>query len=124
MADTELCEFCQDLKPVAHTDSVGRTWCAECYELLWTPGEDIMGFLGATIPFQVGDRVECRTAGRLYDGIGTVQEVSTDPANYGTPVYPSFRVAITDKAYPTAPDEIWYTEKCLVKLDKEMQDAD
>ena len=121
---TELCEFCQDLKPVAYTDSVGRTWCAECYEMLTQGQSPIWEFLALTIPFQVGDRVECRTAGRLYDGIGTVQEISTDPANYGTPVYPSFRVAITDKAYPTAPDEIWYTEKCLVKLDKEMQDAD
>ena len=83
----------------------------------------IWEFLALTIPFQVGDRVECRTAGRLYDGIGTVQEASTDPANYGTPVYPSFRVAITDKAYPTAPDEIWYTEACLKLVEKAGADA-
>ena len=113
MADTELCEFCQDIKPVAYTDSVGRTWCQECYDLLTVPGEPIMDFLAATVPFKVGDKVECRTAGRLYDGIGVVEEVSTDPENYGTPVYPSFRVKIEEKAYPTAPDEIWYTEACL-----------
>lgn len=123
MADTELCEFCQDLKPVAHTDSVGRTWCAECYSLLTQGQGPLLEFLALTVPFAVGDKVECRTAGRLYDGIGTVQEVSTDIANYGTPVYPSFRVAITEKAYPTAPDEIWYTEKCLKLVEKAGADA-
>ncbi len=123
MADTELCEFCQDIKPVAYTDSLDRTWCAECYEVLTSPGYPLLDFLAATIPFKVGDRVECRTAGRLYDGIGTVEEVSFDPAKYGTPVYPSFRVAITEKAYPTAPDEIWYTEKCLTRLSTELEQA-
>ena len=119
MADTELCEFCQEIKPVFYTDSVDRAYCEQCYGQLRSPlADQLIQYLMVTIPFKVGDRVECRTAGRLYDGIGTVQEVSFDPENYGTPVYPSFRVAITDKAYPTAPDEIWYTEPCLKLVEK------
>lgn len=66
-----------------------------------------------TVPHAVGDVVECRTAGTLFDGVGRIEAVSFDPAEGGTPVYPSFRVALTEKAYPEAPDYAWYTEICL-----------
>ena len=111
---TELCDYCQELKPVAGTDLVGREYCADCIELLSEPGPfNILHFLAVTIPFKVGDRVACYTAGKLYDGIGIIDEMSMDPFKYGTPVYPSFRVKLTEKAYPEAPDGVWYLEQQL-----------
>jgi len=66
-----------------------------------------------TIPFSVGDFVECKTGGVLYDGDGVVEEVSFDLRNGGTPVNPAFRVKFTEKAYSQVPDELWFTEVCL-----------
>lgn len=113
-----LCELCCELKEIAFTDSVGREFCANCTSSATVNSiPTVLAYLMATIPFSVGDRVECRTAGALYDGIGTIDDISMDPVNWGTPVYPSFHVKIEDKAYPEAPDELWYTEACLKKVD-------
>jgi hypothetical protein len=112
-----LCETCKELKPVVYIDPVGREYCEGCFITLPVPtATRIMDFLWRTIPFQVGDRVECRTANIVFDGVGVIDEVSIDPANYGTPVYPSFRVRITKKAYPEAPDECWYMEAQLRRV--------
>ena len=117
MAEQELCEICRHLRPVVWTDSVGRSYCGECLAEADEPTvSPRQAFLDATIPFQVGDRVECRTAGALYDGIGTIDQVSKELENYGTPVYPSFHVVIDEKAYPEAPDELWYMEQQLTKV--------
>lgn len=114
-----LCEGCREFKPVAWTDSLGREYCAECFQDLHVPSSfRALEYLAATIPFKVGDRVRCYTAGSLYDGIGTIDEISMDPAKFGTPVWPSFHVAITDKAYAEAPDDLWYTETCLKRVDQ------
>lgn len=113
-----LCESCRELKPVAWTDPLGREYCEECLPALEVPGPSrILEYLEATVPFAVGDRVECRTGGVLYDGVGTVDEVSTSLEHFGTPVFPSFHVVIDEKAYPEAPDDLWYTEVCLKKVD-------
>jgi hypothetical protein len=115
-----LCESCRELKPVAWTDSLDREYCAECLPDLEVGAPSrIMEYLEATVPFQVGDRVECRTGGALYDGVGRVDDVSTELEKFGTPVYPSFHVVLEDKAYPDAPDELWYTEACLKKVASE-----
>jgi hypothetical protein len=109
-----LCESCRELKDVVYTDPIGREYCGDCFAGLPVPTPNrLLDFLTATIPFHIGDRVECRTAGALYDGIGTIDEVSFDPRNWGTPVYPSFHVTITDKAYDEAPDDLWYLEAQL-----------
>ena len=102
---------------MAFTDGVGRNYCALCLnEAIALAGPNIMDYLMATIPFEVGDRVEARTAGALFDGVGVIDEVSFNPAKFGTPVHPSFHVRIEDKAYPEAPDELWYTEPCLKRV--------
>jgi hypothetical protein len=126
-----ICWECRAPKEIVYTDEVGRGYCAEC------SGEDhrweALQFLLATIPYQVGDRVECRTAvgfeldytGRevptaaVYDGIGHIVEVSFNPEVGATLVVPMFRVQLDDKAYPEAPDFGWYSEPCLtpVKVD-------
>ena len=112
-----LCETCKELKPIVYIDPVEREYCEDCFAILPVPtATRIMDYLLRTIPFQVGDRVECRTAGVIYDGIGVIEEVSIDPEKYGTPVYPSFRVRIEDKAHPEAPDERWYMEAQLKRV--------
>lgn len=120
MADDDtrpgLCEFCRELKPIAFTDTVGREYCTECLNELTALSNPLVDYLAVTVPFKVGDRVECRTAGALYDGIGVVDEVSTSLANYGTPVYPAFHVKIEEKAYPEAPDGLWYMEGQLHRV--------
>lgn len=114
---TEICESCKELKPVAEQDRFGRFYCESCMEKDDASPRPVMEFLAATIPFAVGDRVEARTGGMLFDGIGVVDDIATDIAHFGTPVYPSFHVKIEEKAYPEAPDSLWYTEVCLKKVD-------
>jgi hypothetical protein len=101
-------------EPAATYD--GIDYCEECMLLNPIPSE-IRGlaFLLATIPFDVGDKVECRTAGSLYDGIGTVEEVDVNFKMGGTPVYPAFKVHLEEKSEDSLPDELWYTECCLKK---------
>lgn len=116
MTDTDqgLCEGCRELKTIVWTDTVGREYCVECLASLPIPTPHrLLDFLMHTIPFKAGDKVEARTAGALFDGVGVIEEVSFDPRNWGTPVYPSFRVRIQEKAYPEAPDERWYMEAQL-----------
>lgn len=123
-AKTGLCDSCRELKAVAWTDVVGREYCAECTSTLAVPSPNrLMDFLMITIPYRVGDQVRCYTAGALYDGIGTIDEVSFDLANFGTPVHPSFHVKITEPAYPEAPKSLWYTEACLQKAEQGEHDA-
>lgn len=113
----DLCESCREIKPVAHVDPVGRSYCATCRLIMpQTTTEHMVTFLMETIPFEVGDRVEARTAGILFDGVGVIDQVSIEPENFGTPVYPSFHVVIDKKAYATAPDDLWYMESQLTKV--------
>jgi hypothetical protein len=114
---TGLCENCKEIKPVAYTDPVDRQYCAACFQALpvATPGR-IIDYLVRTVPFKVGDRVECRTAEVLYDGIGTIDEVSMEIEKFGTPFHPAFHVVIEEKAYPEAPDDVWYMERQLKKV--------
>jgi hypothetical protein len=113
-----LCTSCQSIKPVADTDVVGREYCEDCVKIVQAAPMPInLLILAVTQPFHVGDRVECRTAGVVYDGIGVIDEVSTDWEKWGTPVYPSFHVVLEEKAYPECPDAIWYQEMQLRKVD-------
>jgi hypothetical protein len=118
MTDTlGVCESCKELKEIVYADSVGREYCDSCFSTMPVPTPTrIMDYLLRTIPFRVGDRVEARTAAVIFDGIGTIAEISIEPEKFGTPVYPSFRVVIEEKAYPEAPDERWYMEAQLKKV--------
>jgi hypothetical protein len=123
---TGLCESCKQLKEIAFTDAYDREFCAQCHAQASAAQEATLfwmySYLMATIPFGVGDKVECRTAGVLYDGIGVIDEVSFEPEKYGTPVYPSFHVRIEEKAYPEAPDALWYPETCLKLVEQDKQE--
>lgn len=115
---TSPCFICKQTREIVHTDDLGHDRCLECLlEMPTTAVAEALDFLLSTVPFSVGDRVECRTAGALLDGVGTVQQVSMSLENYGTPVYPSFLVKLEEKAHPEALDEQWYTEVCLARVD-------
>jgi hypothetical protein len=76
----------------------------------WVPGTPVR------VAFELGERVECRTGGQLYDGIGTLMELSILLDNWGTPVHPVFRVVIDEPVNEQIPHDLWYTEICLTKV--------
>lgn len=110
-----LCIGCKQKRELVYVDSdTGIGYCESCVEFRpLAPEEQGLLFLLSSIPFEVGDVVECRTGSILYDGVGVVEEVSFDLVNGGTPSNPSFRVRFTEKSDSKVPDEFWYTEVCL-----------
>ncbi len=72
-------------------------------------------FLLVSIPFEKGDRVDCRLAGERYDGRGTITTVSMDLKDGGTPVNPIFHVAFDGDARDGRRDG-WYCENDLAKV--------
>ena len=111
----KLCASCKQMRNSAGTYD-DLDYCQECIGMVPIQSEVFgLAYLLATIPFHVGDKVECRTAGELYDGIGIVQEIDTNFKMGGTPVFPAFRVKFNEKSEVTLPDELWYTECCLKK---------
>lgn len=78
-------------------------------------------WLMAGTPFQVGDRVRCYSGGVVYDGIGHIVEISVDPKNLASPVVPMFRVEMDEKAYPEMPNDMWYGEVLLKKVEADAE---
>lgn len=114
-----LCASCKGVKDNTIQDrDTGHHYCTDCARSYPVPSHVLgMLFLLNTIPFRVGDVVECRTAGVLFDGIGVVESISMDPKDYGSPIYPSFQVRLTDKRLEDVPDVVNYTEVCLRKVE-------
>lgn len=114
----QVCRGCKHLRPIVHTDELGMEYCAECAADLPKPSEVAgLEFLLASIPYGKGDRVECRTAGTMYDGAGEVTDVSFQvERGGGTLVYPAFLVKIDEPANEHSPAEAWYTETCLTRV--------
>lgn len=114
----KLCASCKQMRePAATYDDMN--YCVECLRDVSPPPEIAgLAYLLATIPFQVGERVECRTAGKLYDGIGTVKEIDISWKMGGTPVFPAFRVDLEKKSDDSLPDSLWYTEACLQRVEQ------
>ena len=115
-----VCRGCKHLRPIVHVDDMGLEYCAECTASLPKPVEVAgLEFLLASIPYTKGDRVECRTAGVMYDGVGTVEEISFEiERGGGTPIYPAFLVKIDEPANDQSPAEGWYHEPCLRRVAK------
>lgn len=114
-----LCFACKEIHEIAYVDPISRGYCAGCVvngDVNIGSTVRAMQFLSMTVPFRPGDRVEARTAGELYDGVGTVTDVYFDIKHGGTPVYPTFRVVIDEPADDDAPSEGIYTEMCLSKI--------
>lgn len=119
----KMCYLCKSPKEDVYTDVNDLHYCQQCMGSFPTPSVvRAMNFLMATVPYADGDRVECRTGGEIFDGIGTVDGISFDLKDGGTPVYPAFHVVLDEKAYEDAPDECWYTEVCLRPVEKVSSD--
>jgi hypothetical protein len=123
-----LCYGCKAFREVAYTHPITeQQFCADCERVQPLTVEDWSAFLLTSPrsvlgpPFRPGDVVEARTAAVIYDGVGTVREVSMNLKHGGTPIYPTFRVELTEKAHDQAPDEAWYTEICLTKTDAKQE---
>lgn len=123
---TDLCYGCKQFVEIVWTESrTEHPFCQRCVDDM-PPTQDQINLLLLLAPwspigppFKAGDKVECRTGAIILDGVGIVQEMSISLEHGGTPIYPTFRVTITDKAYPEAPDEAWYTEVCLTPVKDE-----
>lgn len=113
-----VCFTCKRLGEIVHTDQLDRGYCARCH----VPRDIVyaQAFMALTQPFEVGDRVECRTAGVIFDGTGVIEEISTDLKDGGTWVYPAYRIKFDTKAYDSVPDVQLYTEICLTKVDEKV----
>ena len=124
----ELCYGCKRFKDTAYFQpGTGHRFCSSCELLQPLTVEDwaVFALTSPTSPlgprFAPGDVVAARTAAIVYDGVGVIEEMSTDLKNGGTPVYPTFLVRLTEKAHELAPDADWYTEVCLTKTDQRQE---
>jgi len=109
-----VCWGCKRLAEIVHTDHLGFDYCADCAPVPREVGA--IQFLLATPPFEKGDRVECRTGAEIYEGIGTVEDMSFDFEHGGSIVYPAFLVKIDEPANEYSPAEGWWNEVCLTKV--------
>lgn len=116
----DICWNCRDYVEIEyHESGTNRAFCKKCALELPPSSEELAHlFLSLTVPFKVGDVVEARTAGTILDGTGEVVEVSTDLRHGGTNVFPTFLVKLATKEHELAPDEAWYTEICLRKVEQ------
>jgi len=121
----DLCGVCKSFREIVwKEDGTNRPYCEPCLSQL-PLSSDEWAFILLTAPwspfgppFKQGDVVECRTAGQIYDGVGTVHEMDVELEHGGTPIYPTWRVVLSTKAHENAPDERWYTENCLSRVNQ------
>lgn len=116
----DLCAVCKKFLEIAYVEEgTNRPLCDACLmaEPLTSDERDFLLLMAPWSPvgppFRKGDIVEARCAGKIFDGIGEVHEIDMCFEHGGTPVYPTWRVTLTEKAHDKAPDEGWYTENCL-----------
>lgn len=121
---TGVCRGCKFLAEIVYTNDLGLGYCARCARDFAPPPEvSALDFLISNPPFHPGDRVECRTGGEIYDGVGIVAEMSFDFEHGGTLIYPAFRVTIDEPANEHSPAEGWYTEICLTLVKQKVNES-
>lgn len=128
----DLCYGCKTFQEIAYTQGgTDRPFCEECSMIQpLTSDEWALMLLVAPDspwgpPFHPGDKVEVRQAiaseGRnpefRTEGVGEVAQMSMSLEHGGTPIYPTFRVVLSEKAHDQAPDEAWFPEVCLSKVE-------
>jgi len=88
-----------------------RGYCTACAANETTSTRHVhLQWLSTVLPLEVGERVECRTVGEIYDGDGEIIEISTEIRRGGTPVHPAYLVRLDDGR------EWWYTSVCLTRV--------
>jgi hypothetical protein len=112
----DVCWGCKHRRDIVHTDPLARRFCQECAAITQMGDNEKLAraFLAVTVPFEVGDRVECRTAGERYDGTGVIDKMSMDLRDGGTPVIPLFHVNFDTAAREKY--DGWYSEYDLTKV--------
>lgn len=115
-----VCQLCKGVRElVTYDETIRQGRCADCVGTMPLDSRQAAAlFLMATIPFKVGDRVEVRLAGELYEGVGVVREVSTDLEHGATLVHPTFKIEMLEKAYSEVPAFEWATENCLTRVEE------
>jgi hypothetical protein len=118
-----ICDSCRHPREIAYVEEgTQRQFCVECALALPPTSEELaLLYIQMTTPFVVGDLVEARTAAQVFDGVGEVTEISTSLDHGGTMVFPTFHVVLESKAHDLAPDEAWYTEVCLTRVERESE---
>lgn len=100
--------------PVRFVDDLTeRGFCMRCASKEVTSSANVhLQYTSQLLGYTVGDRVDCWTAARWYDGPGTVTRVSVDLKDGGTPDHPAYLVQLDDGR------EMLYTGVCLRRLDR------
>lgn len=111
----DLCSN-QDRRLGIYEDEITlRPYCTVCAATEATSSRNVhLQFLSDLVPYVPGERVECWTAGTIYEGFGIVQRVSTDLIDGGTPVHPAYLVRLDDRDEP-----LWFTPICLKRARSE-----
>lgn len=106
--------LCPTGDPVRFVDDVTeRGFCMKCSSQEVTSSANVhLQYLSHLLGYTVGERVDCWTAARWYDGSGTVIRISVDLKDGGTPDHPAYLVRMDDGS------ELWYTGVCLRRLDR------
>lgn len=104
--------LCPTGDPVRFVDDVTeRGFCLKCSSQEVTSSPNVhLQYLSHLLGYQPGDRVDCWTGARWYDGSGTVTRVSLDLKDGGTPEHPAYFVQLDDG------EELLYTGVCLRRL--------
>lgn len=104
--------LCPSGDPVRFVDDVTeRGFCVKCASQEVTSSVNAhLQYLSQLLGYAVGERMDCWTAARWYDGSGRVTSVSVDLKDGGTPAHPAYLVKLDDG------EELWYTGVCLRRL--------
>lgn len=101
-----------DGREIAYRDRITkRGYCAKCAESPITSSLDVAAqFTVDDTPYQMGELVECRTVGTIWEGIGEIVAISTSLEHGGTPVAPAYLVLMEDSRM------LWFTPVCLKRM--------
>jgi len=103
-----------DGREVAYTDSITkRGYCSTCAASPVTSSLDVASQYVESSPPEIGDVVECRTVGTIWEGFGEVIAISTKLEHGGTPVAPAYLVLMEDSRL------LWFTPVCLKRMVRE-----
>lgn len=104
--------LCPAGDPVRFVDDItGRGFCLSCSSKEVTSSTNThLQYLSHILGYDVGERVDCWTAARWYEGRGEVIRVSTDLKDGGTVDHPAYLVRLDDG------QEMLFTRVCLRRL--------
>jgi hypothetical protein len=116
VATERLCYSCHSVRQITYVDGNDRGHCGQRkVEQPVTSITRAMGLLSSTTPFKVEDRVEARTAGERFDGIGAGAGIDLDNMRQGGTAVESVYREIDGPPDDNASAEGLCTAPCLTK---------